>query len=399
MKDPLHSDVILAGVAKTFGFAWYISLSKLQNLCPNLVSIGKKQGLCFSELRSLSTAATPYLLSRESNRRRKTPSSNEVEVDLNLYDPRKDERVKIPDQTLPEELCWSVRTGSSRGWVGAQNIRDSAMRLTNMFNPCASVSSRKVISLPPWDDSRGRNVCRISLSASPDQQDCVVAAKTSGSSFSMCRPGDSEWTHIRVPFFASSMTYSAADQKFYLHTRARKEEYEGPIDLINTTSSDFPQVSLYQSFPLSDIPESRQEELISTFKTTHQVESPSGDSFLVYWCDELLNKQGMESTLSKEPPHKRSYRRKPRGFLVFRQDPEKRIASYTEDIGDLCIFLGRSEAFCVSATEYPGLNPNSVYYAGVDTGFGFYDLSSNTLHAVPESPPFPCSYMWLAPLQ
>lgn len=73
-----------------------------------------------------------------------------------------------------------------------------------------------------------------------------------------------------------------------------------------------------------------------------------------------------------EPPYnKLAQICKPRGFVVFRQDPEQRIASYTEDIGDLCIFLSRSEAFCVSATEYPGLNPNSVYYAGAETGFGF----------------------------
>ncbi|ESQ40241.1 hypothetical protein EUTSA_v10013853mg [Eutrema salsugineum] len=367
-------------------------IAKLSTSSP----IGKQPRLCFSELRALTTEATPYLLFQEINGRR-APCGNEMLVDMNLYDPRKDERVKIPDQTLSMELLYSVRIGSSSGWVAGKNIHDSTVRLTNMFNPCASVSSRKVISLPPWDDeSRGRAVSSISLSASPDQQGCVVAAKTPSSSLSLCRPGDSEWTHVRVPFYASEMTYSARDRKFYLHMLAREQVYDGPIDLIDT-SSGFPQVSLYQRFPLSDIPKSRQDQVNSTYKTQHQVESPSGDSFIVYWCNEFLNREEMESIRAKEPTDRIFH--KLRGFLVFRQDNEQRIASYTEDIGDLCIFLSNSEAFCVSATDYPGLHPNSVYYASSRTGFGFYDLSSNTLHDVIDEAPFSMYYHWLAPLQ
>ncbi|KFK23451.1 hypothetical protein AALP_AAs66664U000100 [Arabis alpina] len=91
---------------------------------------------------------------------------------------------------------------------------------------------------------------------------------------------------------------------------------------------------------------------------------------------------------------------KPMGFAVFRQDLEQNItSSYTEDIGDLCIFLGSNEAFCISATEYPGLKPNSIYFASHFRGFGFYDLSSNTVHNVINPPPLSCSYTWMAPLQ
>jgi len=95
------------------------------------------------------------------------------------------------------------------------------------------------------------------------------------------------------------------------------------------------------------------------------------------------------------PPSRISCRLKTRTFVVFRQDSEQGIGSYTEDIGDLCIFLGHREAFCVSATEYPGLRPNSVYYATSGTGFGYYDLSSNTLHDVIHEGLF----SWIAPLQ
>lgn len=55
-------------------------------------------------------------------------------------------------------------------------------------------------------------------------------------------------------------------------------------------------------------------------------------------------------------------------FVVFRQDEKSKDFCYTDDIGDLCIFLGQSEAFCLSASMYPGLKPNSIYYIGSGLG-------------------------------
>lgn len=40
-------------------------------------------------------------------------------------------------------------------------------------------------------------------------------------------------------------------------------------------------------------------------------------------------------------------------------------AYYTKNIGDLCIFLSKSEPFCVSASSFPGLDKNSIYYVDV----------------------------------
>ncbi|KAJ4911582.1 Uncharacterized protein Rs2_06203 [Raphanus sativus] len=123
------------------------------------------------------------------------------------------------------------------------------------------------------------------------------------------------------------------------------------------------------------------------------------------WSSHLLGTTSLfigervESQKKTPPSGNSSYRKKPKSFRVFRQDPERKISSYTEDIGDLCIFVGGSESFCVSATEYPGLKPNSVYYAGYSTGFGFYDLSSNTLHDLTHEAVASSEYMWLAPLQ
>ncbi|KFK38379.1 hypothetical protein AALP_AA3G106200 [Arabis alpina] len=342
--------------------------------------VKKKHGLCFSELRSFSSAATPYLLLQPTEKEATTPSG-EAMVDLNVYDPRKDETVKFPDQTLTKELLTSLKARSSRGWVLAKNKVESTWSLTNMFNPCAAASTRKVISLPPTK----YQISGISLSASPEKEDCVVAAMSLCSSIIMCRPGDSEWTPVMVPMYTSGMIYSERHGKFYLNKRLRGN-YNGPVDFVDT-SSGFPQMSLYQpslidpnsDFPFSDIPQSRVELHSTDDDLTmvhHIVESPSGEIFIVYWFNEYLDFsvefEKLEAAHAKAALDQSSIIIKPKGFAVFRPDPEQMIGSYTEDIGDLCIFLGSNEAFCVSASEYPGLKPNSIYFASPSTGFTEY---------------------------
>lgn len=82
-------------------------------------------------------------------------------------------------------------------------------------------------------------------------------------------------------------------------------------------------------------------------------------------------------------------------IMVFRQDNEKEIGLYTEDIGDLCIFVGENEPFCLSASNYPGLKPNSVYFAGHCSGFGVCDLASRTIRYLSDSPRH--RLFWLPP--
>jgi len=45
--------------------------------------------------------------------------------------------------------------------------------------------------------------------------------------------------------------------------------------------------------------------------------------------------------------------------MVFKLD-EKGNAVYTQDIGDLYIFLSKSEPFCVPASSFPGMSSNRV---------------------------------------
>lgn len=66
--------------------------------------------------------------------------------------------------------------------------------------------------------------------------------------------------------------------------------------------------------------------------------------------------------------------------MVFREEEttQGRIMCYTEDIGEMCIFLANNEAFCIPASSCPGLKPNSIYFMG--RGLGFYDLTTGDAH-------------------
>ncbi|KAH0887426.1 LOW QUALITY PROTEIN: hypothetical protein HID58_063522 [Brassica napus] len=265
--------------------------------------------------------------------------------------------------SLPTEVAKSLRIGSSKGWVALTDLQNSKLRLTNLFNPCAS--SPTTITLPPVDGCyRGSaaRVYNVSLSASPNQRDCSL----------VCVGLVTRSGHTSRPQTISSLQLSIST----------------PTDLIKTCS-DFPLVSPYRRFPFSEIPKTAHDLYQSSlFRTQYLVESPSR-KYKYYVSHLCMNSGKIEEETSR-------LRCETKGFMVFKQDHGKKLCSYTQDIGDLCIFLGKNESFCVSATKYPGLVPNSVYFEGILNGFGFYELSSNTVH---DLTPFSTFYLWLAPLE
>ncbi|CAA7059514.1 unnamed protein product [Microthlaspi erraticum] len=106
----------------------------------------------------------------------------------------------------------------------------------------------------------------------------------------------------------------------------------------------------------------------SSARTDYLVESPSGDErFLVKWyakgCLDSSKKVSYET----------------QRIMVFREEEtlEGRFMCYTDDIGDLCMFMSKAEAFCVPASSFPGLKPNSIYFLGF--GLGTYDLTTRTV--------------------
>ncbi|KAG2302203.1 hypothetical protein Bca52824_030854 [Brassica carinata] len=115
------------------------------------------------------------------------------------------------------------------------------------------------------------------------------------------------------------------------------------------------------------------DEINSSTTTAHFVEAASGEQFFIKWFfkDQLeLDSEGLEQVTSRT-----------RQFMVYRSkdyppltEHHQKDLSYTEDIGDFCIFLGQGEPFCIRASLHPGLRANCIYFAGYN--FGVYDITT-----------------------
>lgn len=82
--------------------------------------------------------------------------------------------------------------------------------------------------------------------------------------------------------------------------------------------------------------------------------------------------------------------------MVFREEDTicgKRNMRYTEDIGDLCIFISKGEDICVEARSNK-LKPNSILLNGrlfatinnTNNTFGCYEYPEGTPDKIPYSP-------------
>ncbi|CAH8251263.1 unnamed protein product [Arabidopsis lyrata] len=293
--------------------------------------------------------------------------------DILLFDPAKEELVTVKDKTIPEELINSKLVGASHGWTFfSDRCNHNSVRISDLFNPLASKSNTKIIPLPLLTTmiyGQTDVVWNVAMSSSSphqdnEEEDCVVAINFLGNQLSMCRPGrDLCWTNKQIPFVCSensNLMYSKRDQRFYLP--APGGNYLCSYDLHFDNDPMFNELVFLN---LPELPQSEWELLNSCFKEDHWVESPSGQSFLVKWYSHVPSQRYKEPIL-----------------MVFREDEETeegtRNMCYTEDIGDLCIFLSKSDPFCVVASSCPGLKPNSIYLMG--RCFAVYDLTTRTAH-------------------
>ncbi|EOA19010.1 hypothetical protein CARUB_v10007661mg [Capsella rubella] len=308
-------------------------------------------------------------------------------VNLNFYDPTKKKTVRVPNQTIPEKLSKSSFIGSSRGWVGQLNTKDLTVHLTNMFNPMAAISSHKVISLPPLEPMRSstrplyKMIKGMSLSSPPDQEvpsSCTVALKWEGS-ISFCqlgRSGVSSWTHhLDLPcrLKDSGVLYSDKDSVIYITPNTELFSNTDPIPSFNTNCKT-PLTHYHQLGPLTmpkNISDTEYQLLQWCIRINHLVQSPLGDSFVVR-CFIQVSCDGKPIPfweLAKDQGYKKregSVVAKIKTFTVHKRDEAKGCEPCTEDIGDLCIFFGMNELFCLKASTYPELVPNSIYF--IDAG-------------------------------
>ncbi|AED96484.1 unnamed protein product [Arabidopsis thaliana] len=290
---------------------------------------------------------------------------------LVILNPYEDECTSL-DKKVPMALLYDnelVTIGSSHGWIATLSQDDGLLRLQDDLNPVASDTNPKRIPLPPLvtlPHCQTQIVTNVSLSASsPEDEDCVVAVKFLGPQLSFCRPAqsNSEWINIRIEnpcFYLSRVMYSKKDNMFCIPGSGG--HLIGTWDL--RTHKHNLQSLQFQNLP--KLTKTKQKLLDSCCKSEHLVESPAGETFLVKWYKKSSSKiiKGIAQM-------------KTQALMVFKLD-EQGNAVYTQDIGDLCIFLSKSEPFCVLASSFPGLCPNNVILFDCDEG-GFFDLDDSTI--------------------
>ncbi|KAL0717746.1 hypothetical protein Bca4012_067068 [Brassica carinata] len=305
----------------------------------------------------------------------------------------KKETVKVRNQTVPKKMCTesSSNIGSSRGWVASMNKEDMTVHLTNLFNPTVPKSSQRVISLPPFDPVRSDSHhpfiprCRIgygaSLSSCPDRsQDSdssVTLAIKWTDSISFCNLGmDRNGLTCSVLSLATSgapASFSPTKIQLFISL---------PTFLFSLSATLVPSsinwlitrnYLLFFSRTTSQTPSTR-------FIQTEHDGNP-----IPYW-EQHEKKEGHVVNSTKR-------------FMVLKVDSDNGFKSYTEDIGDLCMFYGKNELFCVNATDYPGLEPNSIYFSEYDDPgrICIFDLATHTLTKLAKLDNLTTTPYWLDP--
>ncbi|XP_010444978.1 PREDICTED: uncharacterized protein LOC104727581 [Camelina sativa] len=270
---------------------------------------------------------------------------------------------EVLEKKVPMELMTETGTiGASHGWVAT--LKDGVVRLQDDLNPSASDSDPKRISLPPLvtlPHCQTQLVTNVAMSSSsPEDDDCIVAVKFLGPQLSLCRPAQKnpEWVNIRVedPGFSSSkVMYSKRDDMFSMPA-------SGGTHICSWDLDKHRHKPKLQTLRFPNHPEFVQSEWVKLDKCSRiedLVESrATGEVFMVKRFKERKNYEVM--------------RMEEKQMLVFKLDGNGN-ALYTEDIGDLCIFLSsKGEPFCLQASLYDVLE-NHVYFT--DSGQrGLFDI-------------------------
>ncbi|KAJ4911345.1 hypothetical protein Rs2_05966 [Raphanus sativus] len=279
---------------------------------------------------------------------------------------------KVPIDLVYNNHGNATIVGASHGWIATLK-NDGILRLQDDLNPYASYTEPKHIPLPPLVTMRHcqtKIITNVSMSSScpGDDENCVVAAKFLGAQLSFCKPAGKsskpEWTNIRIKnpcFYSSRVLFSKKDEMF------RILGYGG--HLIGSWDprkpSEDPKLQTLHFQKIPKLPKATRELMDSCCKSEHLVESPTGETFLVkmYRKTSEITKGGIAKM-------------KTRALMVFKIDEEGN-ADYTQDIGDLVIFLSDSEPFCAPATSFPGLHSNHVEFLEAFNEVAYIDLSGH----------------------
>lgn len=256
-----------------------------------------------------------------------------------------EEKDEVLEKMVPTDLM-NGTIGGSHGWVATMD--DYFVRLHDDLNPGASDSDPKRIVLgrpKTLPHCQTELVTNVAMSSSPEDGDCILAVKFLGPQLSFCRParqirGYVEWVNIRIDdpcFFSSRVSYSERYKMFSM--LASGGTYIGYWDLEKKDRSQ--NLSVCRSDLYTQFNQFEMQHTSNDCRSELLVEGPTGETFIVNWWAGIL-----------------------RRFMVYKIDEYMGIhtASFTKDIGDVCIFVSsKGQPFCLKASLY-GLTSNYIYY-------------------------------------
>ncbi|KAL0695718.1 hypothetical protein Bca4012_062898 [Brassica carinata] len=193
-----------------------------------------------------------------------------------------------------------------------------------------------MIPMPPFTTMptcQNEVACNVAMSSSPEpyDKDWVVGIKLLGKQLSFCRPHlDLRWTNIPTPFESwdtSKQMYSYKDERFYLLAPGGNYLCSWDLDFRKDKKPKFHDLVLHN---LPHMPLYHRKR------------------YTEYSPNQIFDN-------SRGPM-----------VMVFREEETKdgrKNMVYTEDIGDLCIFISKSKDFCVTVTSCR-LFPNSIFLNG-----------------------------------
>ncbi|KAF2582727.1 hypothetical protein F2Q68_00001998 [Brassica cretica] len=260
---------------------------------------------------------------------------------------------RVLEKTVPMDMMAETGTmGASHGWVLTSKY---GPYLSDDLNPGVSESDFSGIVLPDFETlphCQTELVTNVAMSSSsPDDEDCILAVKFVGPQLSLCRPAEKnkKWVNIRIEdpaFFNSRVMYTKRDKKFAMP--AYGGTHIGYWDLgENLEKPKLCRNGLYTPQLL----QSEWEELDLCCTVEELVESRSTqEMFMIKRFRKRNNNKG-----GRMEEHQ---------IWVFKQGLNRCNPlqwCYTNDIGDLCIFLSKSEPFCLKASSHQKCQ-NSIYF-------------------------------------
>ncbi|CAN7004860.1 unnamed protein product [Brassica oleracea var. botrytis] len=262
------------------------------------------------------------------------------------------------DYEMPSDFLEVTKMiGTSNGWI--TSLVDGIVQIRE--HPGKNPRQVRTIFLPPHVTlplCQAQMATNVAMSSSsPLKEECAVAVKFLGPQLSICKPAqsnaDREWINIRISnpcFFSSPVMYSEKEDMFRIVGSGG--HLVGSWDLGKHKYT--PKIQRLQFQNLPELSEAKRELLYSSNTSEHLVESrTTGETFMVKWYKRTAKTiYGIERMETK-------------ALMVFKIDGEGN-AVYTQDIGDLCIFLTRSESFCLPASSVRHMRPNRVKLMDVD---------------------------------